>query len=119
MKRFSAGLIAIIAIVLIVISSCSKSSYKSPAAGGNSNTSNTVNINQMKFTPNSITVTAGTTVTWTNTDNMTHTVTSTTGVFNSGNLPSGNNFSFKFTTAGTFPYKCTIHPSMTGTVIVN
>ncbi|HXS36520.1 MAG TPA: cupredoxin family copper-binding protein [Flavipsychrobacter sp.] len=117
MKRISAGVLAIIAIVLLVLPSCSKNSYKTPASGGGS--ANTVNINQMKFTPNSITVTAGTTVTWTNTDNMTHTVTSTTGVFNSGNLSSGNNFSFKFTTAGTYPYKCTIHPFMTGTVIVN
>jgi predicted secreted protein with PEFG-CTERM motif len=78
------------------------------------------------FSPNPLTVTPGTTVTWKNTDTVSHYVTSgqpsdnTTGtVFDSGNLikPAGT-YQFTFANAGTFNYFCTVHPWMTGQVIV-
>ena len=84
--------------------------------------SSTVTIQNMAFSPASITVPTGTIVTWTNNDSVTHTVTGTgngaPNGFNSGNLASGTTYSFTFTDPGTYTYQCTIHPSMTGTVIV-
>jgi plastocyanin len=70
------------------------------------------------FTPAVLTVTVGTTVTWSNTGQVAHTVTANAGAFDSGTLPPGATFSFRFTKAGTFAYHCAIHPFMTGTVVV-
>ena len=98
-----------------ILISCSKSS------GSNNTTSptpGTVSIVNMSFTPASITVTPGTTVTWNNIDNMTHTVTADDNSFDSGNIGAGSSFAKTFPVAGTFTYHCTIHPSMIGTVVV-
>ncbi len=71
------------------------------------------------FSPSSFTVKVGTTVAWVNKDASTHTVTSQgSNLFDSGNLPLGATFSYKFTQAGTYQYFCTIHPVMKGTIIV-
>ena len=71
------------------------------------------------YYPSSITVKTGSTVTWRNDDTqLSHTVTSTTGVFDSKNLDRGVVYSYKFTKAGKYPYTCTYHPFMHGTVIV-
>jgi plastocyanin len=70
------------------------------------------------FNPGTLTVKAGTTVKFTNNDNMAHTATSTTGVFDSGNLSPSRSYSYTFQTAGTYPYYCGLHPFMTGTVVV-
>ena len=83
-----------------------------------------VSIENMSFVPATITVAAGTTITWTNNDSMPHTVTSDTGLFDSGTISgsgaygAGGSYSYTFITAGTFPYHCTTHPMMTATVIV-
>jgi plastocyanin len=77
-----------------------------------------VTIQNFAFSPATITVTVGTTVTWTNNDGATHTVTSDTGVFDSGNMANGKTYSRTFSQAGTFTYHCTIHPNMKATVIV-
>ena len=85
---------------------------------------NEVWMQSIAFVPESITVSVGTTITWTNKDNVAHTVTSgtpdnPTGTFDSGNMTAGETFSFTFDTAGTFVYFCQLHPTqMTGTVIV-
>jgi plastocyanin len=71
------------------------------------------------FSPDAVDVAAGTTVTWTNTDVVTHTSTSDSGAWNSGSVGPNGQFSFTFATAGTFPYHCTIHPGMVGTVTVH
>jgi plastocyanin len=75
-------------------------------------------ISGSKYTPATLTVTAGTTVTWTNNDNYTHSVTSDTGLFESGDMGNGDAFTFTFSTTGTYDYHCRFHGSMTGTVIV-
>ncbi|MCU1360631.1 MAG: copper binding protein plastocyanin/azurin family protein, partial [Ilumatobacteraceae bacterium] len=77
-----------------------------------------VTIAQFAFGPPTLTVAAGTTVTWTNTDGVTHTVDSTDKSFKSDDLESGATFTHEFDTAGTFSYICDIHPSMKGTVTV-
>jgi plastocyanin len=79
---------------------------------------NEVWIQGMAFVPATITVAAGTTITWTNKDGIAHTVTSNTGVFDSGSVADNGTFSFQFNNVGTFEYHCSIHTSMTGTVTV-
>lgn len=72
------------------------------------------------FSPNPIRITAGSTVTWTNTTGPTHTSTSDTGAWTTGNIAPGTTSSaVSFPTAGTFPYHCAIHPTMTASVIVS
>ncbi|MDO8751878.1 MAG: plastocyanin/azurin family copper-binding protein [Dehalococcoidia bacterium] len=77
-----------------------------------------VNIASFAFSPASLTVPVGTTVTWTNQDSVTHTVTADSGAFNSVGLAFGQSFSYTFTTPGTYAYHCTPHPNMKGTVTV-
>ena len=77
-----------------------------------------VAIADFAFSPATLTITAGDTVTWTNEDQVAHTATSTTGAFDSGSLDQGASFSQTFTTPGTYDYLCTPHPSMTGQIVV-
>ncbi len=80
----------------------------------------TVEIVDFKFVPAVIQVPVGTTVTWINRDRAPHTATSTSpsGVFDSGSLAQGERFEFEFTEPGTYEYFCSLHPWMTGKVIV-
>lgn len=72
------------------------------------------------FSPNPIRISAGSTVTWANTTAPTHTATSDSGAWNTGNIaPGATSGAIAFPTVGTFPYHCAIHPSMTGSVIVS
>jgi len=77
-----------------------------------------VKIDNFSFGPAAATVAVGTTITWTNHDDIPHTVTSTDGVFKSKVLDTDEKFSFTFDKPGTYPYFCTIHPKMTGKVVV-
>ena len=77
-----------------------------------------VNIDQFTFYPQRITVKAGTTVTWTNEDDVPHTVASSGKLFKSKALDTADKFSFTFTTPGTYDYFCSVHPHMTGAVVV-
>jgi len=77
-----------------------------------------VKIDNFTFTPKSVTVKAGTTVTWINQDDIPHTVTSTTKQFKSKALDTDDKFSFTFTTPGSYEYFCSLHPHMTGTIVV-
>ena len=77
-----------------------------------------VNIDQFTFYPQRITVKAGTTVTWINEDDVPHTVASSIKFFKSKALDTADKFSFTFTTPGTYAYICSVHPYMTGAVVV-
>jgi plastocyanin len=79
---------------------------------------NQVTIQNFSFGPGSLTVSAGATVTWTNSDSVTHTVTASDASFDSSNLKPGEQFSFKFSAPGTYSYHCSIHPFMTGQIVV-
>jgi plastocyanin len=83
-----------------------------PASG------NQVNIDGFAFEPATLTVSAGTTVTWTNKDEEPHTVAASDGSFHSPGMGTGATFSHTFPTAGKFDYVCSIHPMMHGTVVV-
>jgi len=75
-------------------------------------------IRNFDFSPMSITVKTGTSVTWKNLDGEPHTVTSLDGLFRSGGLDTGDSFSFKFEKPGIYKYACSIHPRMLGTIVV-
>jgi plastocyanin len=77
-----------------------------------------VKIDNFVFGPQAITVPVGTTVTWTNSDDIPHTAVSTDGVFKSKVMDTGEKFSYTFTKAGTYSYYCSVHPKMTGQVVV-
>ena len=110
-----------VALLLIgTLSACSNSSPSSP-----SNTSSVSipvgaqSLGANSYVPNPITVNSGTTVTWMNNDTIAHTSTSdTAGVFDSGSIPAGGQFSFTTQAKGTFTYHCTFHKGMVGTLVV-
>jgi plastocyanin len=78
-----------------------------------------VTIDNFSFRPQTLTVAVGTTVTWTNRDDIPHTVVSDDGVFKSKARDTDEKFSYTFDAAGTYPYHCSIHPKMTGQVVVH
>jgi plastocyanin len=104
--------LAVVTIVLIL------AAILAGACSSGGSSGNTVSISGYAFNPASLNVSTGTTVTWTNNDSVTHTVTSDTGAFSSGDLSPGQTFSYTFSQAGTFAYHCSIHASMHGTVTV-
>jgi plastocyanin len=88
-------------------------------AGAQQAASNAVSIDNFTFNPASLTVKAGTTVTWTNKDDIPHGIASSSNAFTrSKALDTNDSFSFTFTTPGAYQYFCYIHPHMTGTIVV-
>ncbi len=77
-----------------------------------------VKIDNFSFGPASITVAAGTTVTWINRDDIPHTVVSADSVFKSKALDTDEKFTYTFSKAGTYSYFCSLHPKMTGQIVV-
>jgi amicyanin len=77
-----------------------------------------VNIDNFVFGPATVTVPVGATVTWVNRDDIPHTVVAVNKAFKSKVLDTDDKFSFTFTKAGTYDYFCSIHPHMTGKVVV-
>lgn len=77
-----------------------------------------VAIDNFVFGPDRVTIKAGTTVTWTNRDDIPHTVASATKAFKSKVMDTGDSFSFTFSTPGEYSYFCSLHPHMTGTIVV-
>ena len=109
----SVALPVLIAMVLLAAASSSVAANAQPSAA-----TAAVKIDNFVFGPQTLTVPVGTTVTWTNSDDIPHTSVSTEGVFKSKVLDTDEKFSYTFTKAGTYPYYCTIHPKMTGKVVV-
>ena len=93
----------------------------SPAAGKDlpsPSTANQVMVENFSFQPGTLTVKAGTTVTWVNHDDEPHTVNENNKTFKSGTLDTDAKFSYKFTSPGAYAYFCSLHPRMTGQIIV-
>ena len=91
---------------------------KDAAAESTNSAAGAVKIDNFSFTPSTVTVPVGTTVTWTNSDDIPHTVVSDDKVFKSKVLDTDEKFSYTFTKPGTYPYFCSIHPKMTGQIVV-
>ena len=88
------------------------------AQGSSAPGTSSVTIDNFSFSPATITVPVGTTITWTNRDDVPHTVVNTDQAFKSKALDTDEKFSHTFDKAGTYSYFCSIHPKMTGKVIV-
>ena len=79
---------------------------------------NQVVMENFSFQPATLTVKAGTSVTWINNDDTPHTVNENDKLFKSGAMDTDGTFSYKFTSPGTYSYFCSLHPRMTGQIIV-
>ena len=112
MRTIKPGMYVVTALVVAALAAGALASQGAPAADAG------VQIDQFAFLPQRITVKPGTTVTWTNDDDDSHTVASSSKLFKSKALDTGDKFSFTFTTPGTYAYICSVHPYMTGTVVV-
>jgi plastocyanin len=109
-----AGLFAIVMIATLLLFAASPgSSAKTPQPAIAE-----VKVDNFSFGPATLRVAVGTTVTWNNRDDIPHTIVSTDKVFKSKVLDTDEKFSFTFSKAGTYPYFCSIHPKMTGSVVV-
>jgi len=102
-------------LLLLALASHSWAQNAAPAAGS---AAGVVIARDFMFAPLTVTIPAGTTLTWTNRDDEPHTVVSDTGLFRSGALDTNESFSFKFEKPGTYHYACSIHPRMVGTIVV-
>jgi plastocyanin len=121
MRRVAVGL-----VLVGFLTACGSSSPSGPTTGSGGGSGTAVSIvsgassrGSGAYAPNPLTITSGTTVTWTNNDSVTHTSSSdTAGVFDSGSIPAGGKFSFMFQTKGMVNYHCSIHPGMIGSIVV-
>lgn len=109
-------------LLAIAVAACggagSPSPTEGPAGAAPGGTTGPVSIVDFGFEPADLTVTAGTTVTWTNTGAATHTVKWSDGTPESTGLTNGATYQRTFESAGAFPYVCGIHGSMSGTITV-
>ena len=113
-KMWIVGLATTVMIAMVLLA-------RTPSVAANDQPSGSgadVKIDNFSFGPQTLTVSVGTTVVWTNRDDIPHTVVSTDGVFKSKVRDTDEKFSYTFTKAGTYPYFCSVHPKMTGMVVV-
>jgi plastocyanin len=104
----------LIAMLLLVAGSTSVTANDQPSAA-----TAEVKIDNFVFGPQTLTVPVGATVTWTNKDDIPHTAVSTDGVFKSKVMDTDEKFSYTFAKAGTYSYYCSVHPKMTGKIVVH
>jgi plastocyanin len=125
--RLLAGLVAVPAVLAVVTACGSDSSggttppsasATAPTGSATAGGGSTVEIKNFMFTPTTLSVSAGTTVTWKFDDSTQHTVAANDNSFTSAALASGQTFTHTFAAAGTVAYHCSIHPFMTGTISV-
>ena len=109
---------AIVAAVLGAATAAALAALVLPGSADTAPQAIKVSIDNFTFTPPTLTVQTGTTVTWTNKDDIPHTIAAVSKQFKSKALDTGDAYSFTFTTPGTYAYFCSLHPHMTGTVVV-
>lgn len=105
---------SIIITVLLLLGGSPSVAANDQPSGANAE----VKIDNFSFGPQTVTVPVGATVTWTNRDDIPHTIVSTDGVFKSKVRDTDETFSYTFTKPGTYPYYCSVHPKMTGQIVV-
>jgi plastocyanin len=138
MKKYLSFVLVLGGVLLLSACSYNNQSYPSPAAvvpapdqnaaavnnapnvstptPAKKNDAALISVKDFSFTPATMTVPKGTTITWINNDSAPHQISA--AGFSSERLATGQSFSFTFNTVGTFDYICSIHPSMRGTIIV-
>jgi plastocyanin len=126
-KAVHVAILIFVLVTFIAVCGCTGYGKSAPPAATQTQVSGstTVTMQNFAFSPASITVPKGTTVTWVNQDTSDHKIVNDAqgsiaqgALFTSNSLPKGASYSFKFDNPGTYPYHCSIHPSMKATVIV-
>ena len=119
MKRtlWTFGLLTVMTAVLAIAMASQGGSAAAPAMQ-QAAAANAVKIDNFTFSPATLTVSPGTTVHWTNKDDVPHTVVSSDKAFKSSTLDTDQEFTFTFTQPGTYEYFCSLHPKMKATVVV-
>jgi amicyanin len=105
-------------ILVVIVAALALGAALLAAGATRAGTGHLVEIEGFAFAPQTLTIRAGDTVTWTNLDDVEHTATSTSGAFDSGLLAQGESYTVTFTEPGTYDYLCTPHPMMTGRIVV-
>ena len=120
LKRLNTGTLAFaMSVALALLSSTHGKDSQTRESAPVKATKTEVVIDNFSFSPNTLTLSAGATVTWTNHDNVPHVVSSADSQFKKSTvLKTGQSFSHTFVTTGTYSYFCSIHPRMTGKIIV-
>jgi len=113
-KAWITGIVAPVMIALLLFAGSPSVRASDQPSAANAE----VKIDNFSFGPQTLTVPVGATVTWINRDDIPHTVVSTDGVFKSKVEDTDEKFSYTFTKAGTYPYFCSVHPKMTGKIVV-
>jgi len=122
MKPIQGALLAILILVLgLTALSCKKKSNPvAPGGGANVTIDIVADMGSGAFGSSPVTVNKGQTVAWRNTRGITHTATADGGAWDTGGIANGStSAAIQMNTAGSFPYHCAIHPSMTATLVVN
>ena len=112
-KNGIAGWVGRAALLMVLLATACGDQIQGPSG------TTTVTIRDNLFTPQTVIIGRGTTIRWANNGSNIHTSVADNNRWSSGNIQPGGTFSHMFTDAGTFPYRCTLHPGMTGTIIVD
>lgn len=107
-----------IGVLVIMGAGCPTTSTETPVAPASVNGEQPVTISNFSFQPGTVTIRAGTTIVWTNQDTAPHSIAADDGSFSSESLTMNSIHRRVFTTAGSFPYHCGVHPNMRGTIVV-
>jgi len=117
-QRLILVLVAIAGATVVIAGCTSSSSNSSQATVSSTASQNSVAIQNYAFNPSTLTIHKGANVTWKNYDSVQHTVVSDSSAFSSPLLSTGDTYTFQFNNTGSFPYYCSIHPYMKGTIVV-
>lgn len=112
-KKFTRRGFASLSLASLVFATASLVAVRAKAAAKTD-----VNIDNFAFAPETLTVTRGTTVTWTNRDDIPHSIVESNGLFHSQAFDTSGSYSYTFSQAGTYNYICGLHPHMMGKIIV-
>ena len=118
MKKYNILALVALAGVMVMVAGCTSSSNTNPAPVTSTASQNNVSIQNYAFSPSTLTIQKGANVTWKNDDSVQHTVVSDSPAFSSPLLNTDGTYTFQFNSTGTYPYHCSIHTYMKGTITV-
>ena len=118
MKKYNILALVALAGVMVMVAGCTSSSNTNPGPVTSTASQNNVSIQNYAFSPSTLTIQKGANVTWKNDDSVQHTVVSDSPAFSSPLLNTGDTYTFQFNSTGTYPYHCSIHTYMKGTITV-
>jgi len=118
MKNYHILVLVALAGAMVMVTGCTSTSNPSPSSVASTASQNNVSVQNYAFSPSMLTIQKGANVTWRNDDSVQHTIVSDTQAFTPPTLNKGDAYTFQFNNTGTYPYHCSIHTYMTGTIAV-